>query len=140
MTNEWINKYVGIPFKVHGRTSEGADCYGLVKLVLAQEKAIFLPEFHSDYEKITDYDRIANALSRESADDLWTEVLKGQERPLDIMIANMMGFPMHCGIVAYKNHVLHLIEGSNAVCENYTRGKWSSPGRIVGFFRHKELL
>lgn len=40
-------KYVGIPFIDRGCSFEGADCYGLVRLVYKEELAIILPEFLS---------------------------------------------------------------------------------------------
>lgn len=30
---QWWNEYVGLPFADKGRTREGCDCWGLVRLV-----------------------------------------------------------------------------------------------------------
>ena len=40
----WANKYVGLPWAWKGRTSEGVDCYGLLRLVYRDERGIALPE------------------------------------------------------------------------------------------------
>jgi len=39
-----LNKYIGIPFLDEGRTFEGCDCYGLIKLYFKHELKIELPE------------------------------------------------------------------------------------------------
>lgn len=41
----WINEYVGIPYRWGGRDESGLDCYGLVKLVYANEYGIELPDW-----------------------------------------------------------------------------------------------
>ena len=45
----WVNKYVGIPFKSGGRTSDGCDCYGLVRMVLKNEYSLILPMLDGKY-------------------------------------------------------------------------------------------
>lgn len=42
-----IVKYIGIPFVDRGDTLEGADCYGLVRLVYKEQLQIEIPEFLS---------------------------------------------------------------------------------------------
>jgi len=40
-----FNKYIGIPYKTGGREINGADCFGLVKLIFKDLKGIDLPDF-----------------------------------------------------------------------------------------------
>lgn len=46
---EWAKKYVGIPFVTSGRDMSGCDCYGLVRLILANEYGFDLPMLLGDY-------------------------------------------------------------------------------------------
>lgn len=40
----WAAKYVGIPYKIGGDALSGADCWGLVRLVLRVERSVEMPE------------------------------------------------------------------------------------------------
>jgi cell wall-associated NlpC family hydrolase len=40
-----FSKYINIPFKHKGRNFDGVDCYGLLVLILKEEKKISLPEY-----------------------------------------------------------------------------------------------
>lgn len=137
---EWWNYYVGLKFKDHGRDESGVDCYGLVRLVLLDECNIALPMMSHGYKHVKDYDAMEQMISDSSADsDTWLPVLKGQEQPFDVVVAMMNGYPVHIAIVAKKNHLLHIQRGFNATIEDYRRGEWRLPGKIVGIYRHKDL-
>lgn len=133
----WVNKYIGIPFVEHGRSLAGLDCYGLIYLVYAVEKAIFLPKHNETYKDIEDKETIKQALMKYSKG--WMQIAPGEEKAFDVLIANMMNYPMHCALVVRRGHMLHALEGCNSVCESYTEGKWRAPGRIVGFYRHEAM-
>lgn len=44
-------KYLLIPYKHQGRTFQGADCFGLLRLFYKEELSIDLPDFTEDYSK-----------------------------------------------------------------------------------------
>ena len=45
----WWNRYIGTPFKAFGRTMEGCDCWGLLRIVYREAFGIELPSYVSDY-------------------------------------------------------------------------------------------
>jgi len=139
-TDSWATKYIGTPFQANGRSLEGADCYGLVYLVLLNECGIKLPLLLDTYDSIEDYDRIARAITdKRTEEEEWLPVKLSEAKSFDVIVSNMMGFPMHCGIVSQKGYQLHLVEGTQAIQESYTTGKWRAPNRIVGIYRHRDL-
>lgn len=136
----WANEYIRIPFKPLGRGPDGLDCYGLVRLVFLEQLGIELPML-LDYEGTTDddHEEMEQVIKDQlSGTDVWIPVVKGAEQPFDVIVANIAGNPVHVAIVVKKNILLHIQRGGNAVTEDYRRGVWPYPKKIVGIYRHKE--
>ena len=127
----WVKKYIGIPFISNGRTRDGCDCYGLVRLVLQNEYGIVLPELSDDY---------TNALNLKETTRLFTEklpvltveqVAEPEERAVVIITEHEQ--PSHIGIVAGNGYILHTGVRTGAVCQ-----RASHPGlfgRVAGYYR-----
>jgi len=49
-SGQWINDYVGIPYEVGGRSTDGIDCYGLVCKVYQEVLSVKLPDWVLDDE------------------------------------------------------------------------------------------
>ena len=140
MEQDWCNDYVGIPFIEHGRGPNGVDCYGLVRLVLMECCDIVIPSFVEEYTSVDQRDLLSVKILQEASDtEIWVPVLKGQEKPFDVMVVRMLNTPSHVGMVVRKGLLLHCCEGQNSTTVDYRRGEWIQPGKIVGIYRHKNL-
>jgi cell wall-associated NlpC family hydrolase len=129
----WAGHYIGLPFQDHGRDKSGLDCWGLVRLVMAEQFGIALPSFLREYERTTQVDRISALIERESVK--WRLIAKGLEMCGDIIVLRVRGKPMHVGVVLGDRHMLHIEHGINSVIESYAGARWSE--RIAGFYRYK---
>jgi cell wall-associated NlpC family hydrolase len=126
----WVKKYIGIPFVSNGRTKDGCDCYGLVRMVLHNEYGITLPELSNDY---------TNALNRAETERLFIEKLPvlaagklpGLRERAVVSIAEG-GRPCHLGIAAGAGYVLHTGVKTGSVCQRVTHP--GLRGRIAGYY------
>lgn len=132
----FANQYVGLQFKNRGRTKEGVDCWGLVRLVYDEQFSIQLPSYEDEYESSYNVKETGDAITEHSKE--WSPIEKGTEREGDVIVIRLAGFPTHVGIIVEKGKMLHIIEGTDATIESYERRLWQK--RIVGFFRHKEFM
>lgn len=135
----WANYYVGIPFLDKGRDENGCDCWGTVRLVMQEQCNIILPSFTESYKHTGNMLSISRKILMESLSGDWVPVLRGQEKPFDVILARMHGQYMHVGIVVKKGLMLHTVEGQDTVTVEYNKGEWRVPGKIKGIYRHKEL-
>lgn len=123
----WANHYVGIPFEEKGRDRAGADCFGLVRLVLAEVFDISIPN-ELAYENTTDAACICSifdaAVKRE-----WLEAKI--PKPGDVVVFKLRS--PHLGIVCGDGIFLHIQRGKNAVIERLTSPMWRP--RVIGFYR-----
>jgi cell wall-associated NlpC family hydrolase len=127
----WVKNYIGIPFISNGRTKEGCDCYGLVRLVLQNEYGVNLPELSNNY---------ANALCIAEANRLFEgrlPVLSAGKIPAveekAVIVIRNEGRPCHLGIFAGGGYALHTNLKTGSVCRRLSHIDLC--GRIEGYCR-----
>jgi cell wall-associated NlpC family hydrolase len=78
----WAAEYIGIPFLERGRGRAGCDCWGLVRLVLAERFGIELPSHADDYETVKDHGRLVE-LIQAGKGNITTEAQRNGEAKRD---------------------------------------------------------
>lgn len=115
----WAADYIGIPYTLHGRDrAEGLDCYGLVRLVLAERFGIAAPDYGAGYSGNSSLRDLAELMEREAACG-WQPVASGREAPGDLLLLVRRGVPLHCGLVVAPAWMLHTEQGAGSVVETY---------------------
>lgn len=132
MLPDWVNIYIGLPFKEHGRDRQGVDCWGLVRLVLGEEFGIRLPSYADGYASTEDAEDIGRLVRGEMAP--WRDVSHAEEQPGDVVLMRLMNQPMHVGLVVGAGWMLHIEEGIDACLERYDSAKWRR--RVLGIYRY----
>ena len=132
----WAGHYIGLPFKDHGRDTSGLDCWGLVRLVLAEQFGVALPSYIREYERTTQVEKISDLIKRESFK--WRLIKQGDEICGDVIVLRVRGQPMHVGMVIGDKQMLHIEHGINSVIEKYSGNRWAN--RISGVYRYKNPM
>ena len=131
----WAGRYIGLPFQGHGRDRSWLDCWGLVRLVMAEQFGIALPSHIHEYERTTQVEKIAQLVEREA--QKWKLVSAGSEDCGDVIVLRVRGRPMHVGLVLGDEQMLHIERGIDSVIERYNGLHWAE--RIAGFYRYKSV-
>lgn len=125
----WADRFTGIPFRAHGRDRNGCDCWGLVRLVLAEIASVELPllgEYSPDSAAETHNGFVAG----------FSEVpvaAVDHPRALDIAVFTTMGRPRHVGVMCSPTHVLHVERGTDSVIESIHSHRLAR--RLEGYYR-----
>lgn len=139
---EWPAAYVGIPYQRRGRDRSGLDCWGLVRLVMLEQRGVELPLY--DTVNSLRPGAVTAAVDLERGGRHWLEVLPDEaRREFDFLVmrtavreaSRMVSAEIHIGIVAPGGFVLHVQEGDSAVMQPFK----ALQHRIAGTYRHKEL-
>ena len=129
----WSDRYIGIPYLPMGRTAEGCDCWGLIRLCFDAEFDIQLPCYSGDYLSPEEHVQIGALIRKETERD-WRNVRMPEEG--DCVLFDVFGEPAHIGIVIDNQRMLHIRKGAGACLESYMGPLWGP--RIVGFYRHPD--
>lgn len=129
MIPAWGAYYIGIPFVAGGRDHCGCDCYGLVRLVLAEQFGVTLPAFDGRYTNPNDHNEIGTLVSAErpllSGDPVAVPELG------DVALISVGGQPCHFGLYMGDDTVLHTLNrqgsilqriGLSAILNNHIEG------------------
>lgn len=106
----WWAKYVGIPYLDKGRTDQGCDCWGLVRLVYAQELGIYLPSWHT-------HDGLESIRGMLKQFLPQYRKLEGPD-PFSIALFSSSVTAMHVGVMVDAGRMLHTTQGKDACLEN----------------------
>ncbi len=134
----WFEKYVGTRFIDGGRTSDGVDCWGLVRLIYQRELKIELPS----YAEISAENLIAVSREITSGKDgeQWTDVEQSAILPFDVVVMRYHGTRRigHVGLVIAPSKLLHIEDGIDAIIVPFTH--FTVKERIACFRRHKDRM
>ncbi len=132
----WIESYLAIPFVEGGRDRGGADCYGLVCLVLEDQFGVSIPResagaWTGDLDKAARADLAARV---EATLAVWREIPRGAVKAGDVVLLRFDGRPLHVG-VALDNAGLffHTELDVGPHCDDWNGARWSR--RVLGFYR-----
>lgn len=132
----WAAHYIGLPFAERGRDHKGVDCWGLVRLVMAEQFGRALPSFGNEYDHTCNQVKIAALVTREVP--RWRHIAAGEEQLGDVIVLRVRGVPMHVGLVLGDGQMLHTEKGINSTLERYTSTRWCQ--RLAGFYRYRSYL
>ena len=124
-----IARYIGIPFKDHGRDYDGVDCHGLAYLFHRDQLNQDIPSYVESYNDANEEEGVSDCIERHIND--WERV--DDPQPGDIIIFNLLGWPCHVGIYLGGNDFLHCLKGTNSTVERLNSITWSR--RAGGFIR-----
>jgi cell wall-associated NlpC family hydrolase len=129
----WTDDYIDIPFRFNGRTREGCDCWGLVKLIYKEKLGVDLPDYTGTYWNglVSSLKEVARLMKKEK--DKWQEI--SEPELYDVVLLRVGGIVGHIGIILDKSRMIHITEGINSCVENYKSKLWKT--RIAGFYRRK---
>jgi len=137
MIAAWAGTYIGLPFRPQGRTRDGCDCWGLVRLVYRECYGIALPCYGAAYDLTrgrAGWPEMSQAIRAGLAD--WAPVDRGAVQVGDGVVLRVAGEPMHVGIIVGTEPLvmLHIEQGLDSVIEPVEGRIWGT--RLAGFFRH----
>lgn len=124
MIPDWVAAYVGIPFLAHGRTREGCDCWGLLRLVWREQFGFDVPSHDGpSWEPGTPPEEIARIIDRESR--RYAEIPRGEEQPGDGLVIRMPAGEIHVALVVAPGWMLHIEDACAATVESYQGLRWA---------------
>lgn len=138
----WTRDYIGLPWVEKGRDRGGCDCWGLLRLVLAEQFNVEVPNYDGSYEDVDDCAELATLIAGGMGPwrDIWKpEIGAGAAgaaaaaRDGDGLLFRMMGHPCHVGVVVATGWMLHVREGTASALERFDGMAWSR--RLVGIYR-----
>ena len=131
----WSDAYLGLPWADLGRDREGCDCYGLARLVYAEQLGIELPSYAGAYVGATERAEIAALLDAAEQAGPWRPV-EGPPAPFDILLFRRGRLRSHVGVAIDPRLMLHMDGEAQARVARLDAPRWRD--RFMGAFRHAD--
>lgn len=132
----FLNNILLMPFLEKGRDYSGGDCWAVPYLAYRDILGVELPSFVEEYT-----DTGFSSSSRKELNELikrsklsWFCVPEGDKlQPLDVVLFNLGGQPIHCGLMVDSKSFIHCERKIGVVVERIKDIKWIK--RVEGVYR-----
>lgn len=128
-----IEKFVGIPYVAHGRSYEGADCWGLLFLYYRDALGTPIPSYSAEMHDRNFHRRDIGPLMDSEIEKLWMQV--DDPQPGDGILLRAGRFNSHVGVFLGSGRILHSEGPEQSVVARLDDIRLRS--RVTGFFRLK---
>lgn len=135
MRTQWWNDYIGLTYVPRGRERAGLDCWGLVRLVYAEERGIELPSLADEYQDHYAHDErdlLAELIAAKR--EHWVSTDAPQSG--DVVVLRILGAESHVGLITEPGFFLHIRSGADSVIERLDGTMWRK--RVAGIYRYSE--
>lgn len=123
-------KYLVIPFIPHGRTFQGCDCWGLVRLIYKEELNIDLPSFTTEYDKLNPVE-IEDVIGLNKETIKYVEVKDEDFKEFDLLLFEQYGKDSHIGLYVDNDYYIHTNRRKDTVIEKLS----VSSHKLKGVYR-----
>lgn len=134
----WSSGYIGLPWQERGLTREGIACWGLPRLVYAEQLGIDVPDYSAAIASTAERDKVAATFVEGTTNGPWLPLDPAFAREFDILVFRIGGIEAHVGIVTEAGRMLHITSGQESCIAEYTRSPWAH--RLAGVYRHEDML
>ena len=124
----WCGRWIGLPFEERGRGPAAFDCWGLVRAVLLEQRAVELPRY-DEYESTQDAGAVAGVVA--AARPRFDRVETPAEG--DLVLFRVAGNAQHVGVCVDATWFLHARRGIGSALERWDVPTWAP--RVEGFYR-----
>jgi hypothetical protein len=143
----WVERYIGIPFVDLGRDRDGCDCWGLVRLVIAEQAGVELPSLATGYVSEANAGGVQEQVEAQRVSGMWRRMEAGLERRFDVVElslpvhtdAGWVYGPLHVGVVVLPGWLLHIHRATDSLLARYNEDQ-AIRRRVLGFWRHHRLV
>ena len=124
-----------IPVVPGGRSREGVDCWGLVRLIYKEQLGIDLPAYEGvDWKRSTE---VWQEIARQESSGEWDEIDRFSRRPFDVVTLRIGGVPWHIGVLFDKDRFIHADPVRGVRIERLDAIHWRN--RVVGYHRLRDV-
>jgi cell wall-associated NlpC family hydrolase len=134
----WSRDFVGLPWRLAGRSRDGVDCWGLLWLIYRDVLGIEIISYARETLDAPERQQIASLMAGELVKSPWRDVRPGQEREFDMAVFKRAGIDSHVGIVIGPGRMLHITHDAESCIDRFDQGRWQP--KFLGLRRHIDLL
>lgn len=134
----WAEQYVGIPHVKDRADDEGADCWGLIRLVYERQLDLRLPSYVGIDVDDAERDEIRRIVAGEVNGGCWHPCAQLGLLPFDVLVFRRGRHERHVGLAIDRRTMLHSDASSHARIERFDIREWSS--RLTVALRHRSLI
>ncbi|MHC2016302.1 NlpC/P60 family protein [Methylobacterium sp. CM6247] len=132
----WSASYIGLPWQVGGLTRDGIACWGLARLVYAEQLGIEVPDYAAAVPSLQERAEVAAIFAEAtSSAGPWVKIGAADVAEFDILVFRRVGLAHHVGIAVGAGRMLHIDTDQDSCLVDYTTGRWAL--RLCGVYGHK---